>query len=322
MPTRPALRRVAGSLLVAGLAACATGTDPSQPDGSIGETVEALQPASKEARDQADRADPLSRANFWAREHQKMPGDLDTTLRFAESLRAIQSHERAGQVAAEATVLHPDSADLYLLLGRALAAHGKAESAVRALIEAVRLDPGRADANAALGLAMDRIGQHRTAQEAYRAALEIEPERVATRSNLGLSLTLSGDLDAAESVLTEAAAMPGASVQVRQNLALVYGLQGRFDAMAEISHDAPEHLVSANAALLRRMLGLPGEGPLDPAEMAARAGTHPPGEIPAAAPTTQIQSTPLDGAPAGETPPPARAADARPALRGGQPSGG
>ncbi|MEL6258223.1 MAG: tetratricopeptide repeat protein [Pseudomonadota bacterium] len=236
----------------------ATAGCASQPDTSqiAFEETDGLLPASDEERAIADRSDPLTRASFWAEEHAKAPTDVETTVRYANALRAINSHERAAEVVTQTIALHPRNADLAMILGRSYLSLDNIGSAIRAFEQAVVTAPNEAAPYAGLGLALDRSGQHEAAQRVYREALARDPDRVSTLSNYGLSLALSGDLSAAESALREAAEHPDADVKVRQNLALVLGLQGRFDEMRALSErDAPADLVERNMAALRAMLG-------------------------------------------------------------------
>lgn len=235
------------------LAGCAT-TDETA-DMATQTSAPPAQMAPAEAREAANRAPPLERANFWAREHSKDPTDLDTALRFGEALFRLGSHDRVIEIARQTGVIHPDSAQIRVLLGRALAAENRHEEARAAFQAALELSPDNADALAALGLVHDRLGEHRAAQTAYRQALDIDPDRMATRSNLGLSLALTGELAAAEAELRAAMALPGAGSQVQQNLALVLGLQGRFDEMREISAGAPDEVIEQNIEALKALRG-------------------------------------------------------------------
>ena len=252
---RVALPLAATSLAL--LAGCAS-------NGTAGETAPvasaepvnpAFVPASAEERIRAERMPPLERANFWAREYNKTPNDLETALHFGEALRAIGSEQRAVEVMTEIEVDYPGAGEPKLLRGRALSALNKVQEARRAFMAAATLMPGNADALAALGLANDRLGDHISAQTAYRQALELAPSRPSTLSNLGLSLTLTGDIEEAEQVLREATVLDPENTHIRQNLALVLGLQGRYDEMIEAAGDAPEAVVRSNADLLRRLRG-------------------------------------------------------------------
>ncbi|MEO1475580.1 MAG: hypothetical protein AAFS13_04290 [Pseudomonadota bacterium] len=245
-------------IAAASLAACAT-TDESYSDDvqeAIDVARDATLPASEEERAAAARTDPLTRANFWSREYEKTPGDLDTALSFVTALREIGSHDRAVDIASRTAVLYPESDALITLLGRALLSQGRPEDAVEILLKSRSINDLNPDTHASLGLAFDRLERHVNAQKSYRRALQLDPERIATQSNLAMSLALSGDLGGAEILLADALASTGGEdMRIRENLALVYGLQGRFDAMREITeNNAPVEIIAANEALLRSMV--------------------------------------------------------------------
>lgn len=248
-------------------------------------TPEALKPASAEERAAANRADPLTRANFWAKENLKDGEDLTVSLEFARALREIGSHERALDVLSRALIVHPDSPDALMLAGRIQMANGDIQSAGRAFHRATEVAPNRAETWAALGTTFDREGQHRLAQTAYQKALELEPFRTTTLTNYGLSLVLSGDLPGAEAKLRLAAANADAGARVTENLALVLGLQGRFDDMKAISGQAaPDQVVDQNADLLRGLIR-PARSWESLSETPAPIRVA---EMPATAPTTQL----------------------------------
>lgn len=238
------------------LAGCAsTGDKQAVTESEIEQAMaETLEPATEAEIEAAERADPLARANFWAKEFRKDPTKLDVTLQFLEALRAIGSQERAIEVAAKTMPLHPKSAELKIVMARALMSEGRANEAADAYYQATTLAPGNAAAFAGLGLALDYVERHADAQAAYTTALEIDPQRTSTLSNYGLSLALSGNLDKAETRLREAASMPDANARVRQNLALILGLQGKFEAAREIDPHAPKRKVEENMQALKDML--------------------------------------------------------------------
>ena len=245
------------ALLAVSLAALAPAC-ASKPDAEAelaAAMAEATKPASQEERDAANRADPLTRANFWSKEYQKDATNLPTALEFAEALRGIGSDERAVEVLSEILVIYPKEPDLLMALGRALAGQNNALGAARAFEQAAQIQPARAEAWAALGTALDRLERHKDAQECYRKALAIEPARTSTLANYGLSLALSGNLDGAETQLRQAADQPDANVQVTENLALILGLQGKYDEMLSISQrHAPEDVARRNADILKEMV--------------------------------------------------------------------
>lgn len=247
------------ALLAFALAASTTGCATSAPSGPEAEALraaqEASQPASAEERAAANRADPLTRANFWAKENLKDPEDLHTGLEFARALREIGSHDRAIDVLSRTLIVHPQSVDALMLYGRITMAKGDVASAGRAFHRATELAPTRAETWAALGTTFDQQSQHKLAQTCYEKALELEPLRTTTLTNYGLSLMLTGDLAGAEARLRLASANPDAGARVTENLALVLGLQGRFDEMKAVSETAaPTEIVQQNAALLRDLI--------------------------------------------------------------------
>lgn len=241
-------------LSVSLLAGCAS--SPSAEEAALETAMaEELAPATPEEIEAAERADPLTRANFWAAEFRKDPSNLDVTIKFTAALREIGSHDRAIEVVSKTLPVHPESAELHLIMGRALMSSGRPGEAVEAYSRAASLEPDNASAHAGLGLALDQLERHRDAQTAYARALQLEPDRVSTLTNYGLSLALAGNLQAAEERLRYAASLPGGSdARVRQNLALILGLQGDFAAAREADPHAPQRTVDANIDALRAML--------------------------------------------------------------------
>ncbi len=215
----------------------------------------ALRPASAAEIEAAERADPLTRANFWSREYNKNPENVPVAISFARALREMGSHARAAEIVEKALLLQPEDPALMMLMGRIQMSAGDFEGARQSFTRVTEAEPGRAEAWGALGTAFDKLDWHSRAQAAYQKALEIDPDRTTTLTNYGLSLVLTGELRAAETKLRLAAGQPDASPQVRENLALVLGLQGRFDEMRAISSAyAPDRVVNENVALIRSLI--------------------------------------------------------------------
>lgn len=247
--------------LLALLTSAACATTEAEPQVSAEEqaykdAIElALKPATPEQIAQAERSDPITRANFWASEYQKDPANAEVTVSFMRALRAIGSHERIAEIASAAIPVHPTEHELLLELGRSFMAQERFTDAAQAFARSADISPPTDAAPlAALGLAFDRLEDHTRAQEAYELALEREPNRVSTLSNYGLSLALTGQIAAAETALRRAVEAPGADGRVRQNLALILGLQGRFDEMVSVDPNAPIRTVEANQTALREMM--------------------------------------------------------------------
>ncbi|MDJ0922144.1 MAG: hypothetical protein QNI84_13540 [Henriciella sp.] len=247
-------------LVLAGLAGCASTSTASadDPEAAYKAAIEAASaPATPEEIAQAERSDPLTKANFWAEEYRKDSANLETIVPLMRALRGIGSHDRAIEIAMTSLPIHPQSHEIFLELGRSLTAKGEHKQAVVAFARSADFSPETdATALAALGVAFDRTGEHDKAQRAYAFALDREPERTSTLANFGLSLALTGDLEAAEEQLRKAASMDDADSRVRQNLVLILGLQGRFDEVAEIDPYAPKGTMESNRMALERMLGV------------------------------------------------------------------
>lgn len=241
--------------IAASTAACASAPKADPNAAALRAMEEAMKPASAEERAAANRADPLTKANFWGKENTKDPEDLGTALEFARALREINSHDRAIDVLSRTLIVHPRSPDVLMLLGRIQMSKGDYNGAGLAFHRAVEVAPEKAETWAALGTAYDQLERHNLAQAAYLKALEIEPARTTTLTNFGLSLVLTGDLAGAEQKLRLAAANPDAGARVTENLALVLGLQGKFDEMKALSGaSAPSQIVEKNITLLQGLI--------------------------------------------------------------------
>lgn len=280
--------------LAASTAACASSGKNDPNFAAMKAMEEAMKPASAEERAAANRADPLTRANFWGKENAKDPEDLVTALEFARALREIGSQDRAVDVLSRTLIVHPKSADVLMLLGRIQMSKGDTDSinaAGMAFYRAAEAEPGRAETWAALGTAYDRLERHNLAQASYAKALEIEPSRTTTLTNYGLSLLLTGDLAGAEQKLRLAAANVDAGSRVTENLALVLGLQGRFEEMKKVSGAAaPSQIVEQNVALLQGLIK-PARSWDALAEPARLTDASPSIDPPAAAPAARIEDS-------------------------------
>ena len=143
-------------------AACAT-TDAepqvSAEEQAYKDAIElALKPATPEEIAQAERSDPITRANFWAAEYQKDPANAEVTVRFMNALRKIGSHERVAEIASAAIPIHPTEHELLLELGRSFMAQERFADAAQAVARSADLSPPTDAAPlAALGLAFDRL---------------------------------------------------------------------------------------------------------------------------------------------------------------------
>lgn len=291
--SRSNVTKISVSLVALGLLmSCATA--PATPE--TGQEAQTFAKPTPEEIATAERADPLTRANFWNTQYNLHPTDLEISLAFSRALREIGSHDRAVEVASLTAVSFPREFDVHMEVGKAQAGHKDLPAAIRAYVTASNLRPDDAAPFAAIGAIYDQEGQHEIAQDAYVEALARDPLRPATLSNYGLSLALTGELDEAEAKLREATALPDASPKVRQNLALVLGLQGKFDEAREVAAiDAPRGVAERNADFLAEMIGADPRFRDQAASRPAEAALQPErgSETPLAAPSEPVASTSL-----------------------------
>lgn len=184
-------------------------------------------PAGAEQRAAYDRADPLARSVFWAREAQINPSDPIAGVRLAQALRELGRHERAAEAAQGVLMVQPGNVEAMLEVGRAHIARGQAFYGVEALERARDAAPTDWRPLSLLGVAYQQVRRSADAQAAWTAALALSPENPNVLSNMAMALVAGGDAAGAEPLLRRAAAQPGATLQMRQNLALVLGLNGK-----------------------------------------------------------------------------------------------
>ncbi|NIA67091.1 tetratricopeptide repeat protein [Pelagibius litoralis] len=220
------LRRIAGALVLGGLAAGCAGT-------SQGPTAYA--PADF-GKDDASRAERLVRycdrlagegklitaLGLCARAHELNPEDADTMMRIAGLLQAMDRDDAAAQTYTALLARHPGHHEALYSLGKVYMESGEAMMAAVQFNRAVEKKPEDPRPYNALGIIRDQAGEHQAAQALYRSALERDPYYLSARNNLGLSLALNGNRDEAIDVLAEAAVEPGADETVLHNLEAAY----------------------------------------------------------------------------------------------------
>lgn len=191
-------------------------------------------PATAQQRAAYDRADPLARSVFWAREAEINPADPIAGVRLAQALREMGRHERAAEAAQGVLMVQPGNVEAMLELGRVHIARGQAFYGIEALERARDAAPTDWRPLSLLGVAYQQVRRGADAQDAWAQALRLSPENATVLSNMAMARVADGDAAGAEPLLRRAAAQPGATLQMRQNLALVLGLNGRRDEAEQI----------------------------------------------------------------------------------------
>jgi Flp pilus assembly protein TadD len=208
--------------------------------------------ATAEARAIAERAEPVVRAAFWAREVQIDPRDVDAGVRFAAALRAVGQYSEAALQAERVAMIDPANLDALLEIARAHIAGKQGFLAIAPAQKAQALNARDWRAPSLLGVALEQVGRDTEALAAYQTALTLAPNNASVLSNLGLFYLNAGDKAAAETWLRRAATAPGSTVQIRQNLAYALGLSGKFaEAEALMRRDLPPDQVAGNLAYLK-----------------------------------------------------------------------
>jgi len=228
---------------------------------SAGAQAAAPQPASAQARIEAQRLPILARAAFWAREVEVAPRDPVAGANLANALRALGRIEEAQAAADQVLIVHPNDLEALLEAVRARLAQNQGFYAIDLAQRAQRIDPADWRATGLLAIAFEQSQREVEALAAHRAAVAMAPEAAAPLANLAMYQAGRGDLPGAETLLRQAVLLPGAGVQVRLNLALVLGLQGRLEEAETLTRrDLPPEMANNNIAWLREALATPQAG--------------------------------------------------------------
>ncbi|NNM73660.1 tetratricopeptide repeat protein [Enterovirga aerilata] len=186
------------------------------------------------------------------------PGDAETAVAYAGTLRKLGQHAQAVAVLQQAAIRNPRTLSVLAAYGKALAEAGRLKEAQEVLAKAHL--PERPDWRilSVQGTVADQLGDFVGAQRYYEAALRIVPGEPSVLTNQGLSYALAKRLPEGEVILRQAALHPRADGRVRQNLALVLGLQGKFgEAEAVLRQDMPPQEATQTLASIKRMVAQP-----------------------------------------------------------------
>ena len=145
-------------------------------------------PASAEQRAAYERADPLARSVFWAREADLNPADPVAGVRLAEALREMGRHDQAVEAAQNVLMVQPGNVEAMLEVGRAHIARGQAFYGVAALEQARDAAPNDWRPLSLLGVAYQQVRRPADAQSAWAAALALSPENPNVLSNMAMAM--------------------------------------------------------------------------------------------------------------------------------------
>ncbi len=212
--------------------------------------------ASAAQRAEAQRADPLARAAFWANEFDQDGRDVEAAVGLSQALRALGRFDEAADAIGRVLISAPDDYAALMESARANIARGQGFYAIEPARKAAALQPRDWRPQSLLGVAYEQAKRDDESLAAHRQAIALAPGEAVPLANLAMHMASSGDLAGAEATLRKAAALPTATIQVRQNLALVVGLQGRLDEAERLARqDLPPESVDNNLAWLRAATG-------------------------------------------------------------------
>jgi len=208
-------------------------------------------PATAAERAAYDRADPLARSVFWAREQEINPADPVAGVKLAQALRELGQYDQAAATAQQVLVAQPANIEAMLEVGKAHIARGQGFYGIAPLEQARALAPADWRPLSLLGVAYQQVRRVDDARAIWAEALRLSPDNPEVLTNAAVALTSEGNAAAAETLLRRAVAQPGATLKMRQNLALVLGLQGKTaEAEQLIRRDLPPEMADRNVRWL------------------------------------------------------------------------
>ena len=237
---------------VIALSAAAPAKTAASPASATAPTPEPPRKATAIERAAADRAQPLARAAFWAREVGVDPTDAVAGVHLASAMRAMGQYTEAAQAAQQVLVVDPKNIDALMESARDYIAEGQGFYAIDPAKQVIALAPRDWRPLSLLGIAYSQVRRDDDAQAAWRAALALSPDNPAVLANMAMTLAVKGDAAQAEVLLSRAVAQPTAGLKERQDLTLVLGLQGKLDEAEKLlRQDLPPAQADANLAYLQ-----------------------------------------------------------------------
>jgi Flp pilus assembly protein TadD len=117
------------------------------------------------------------------------------------------------------------------LFEEAVALHdkGRTDGSIEKLIAATVIQPNFAEAYNLLGVCYDEKGQYRAAQDEYKKALKVEPNNARFLNNIGYSYYLSSDYGNAIKWYNKGLKITPNDRRMHNNIGLAYGRKGDYD---------------------------------------------------------------------------------------------
>lgn len=210
--------------LVLPLAACQTTAEQAAKQDRSDKIGAVLEHAADEASSAGNTEESLS---LLERSYKRDSGNLTLATKYARALRMADRLTRAALVLAP-FVKDGDEANAaahieYASAMAAMGTYGEAEARAR---QATVMEPENAQAYHILGIALDAMGRNEEAEAAFRKGLEFwQGNPGPILNNLGLNLATQGFIDEAIDTLRKAAALSPDRQEIERNLRIVSALQ-------------------------------------------------------------------------------------------------
>jgi len=200
------------------------------------------------------RSDAEKAAEYWGKEHAKLPRDGKAALNYARSLKALDRKAEALATLQSSYLYNAQDREYLSEFGRLALDQGHAPMAQQLLERAD--DPAKPDwrIQSARGVALAQQGQYKAAIPFLERARALAPNQPSVINNLALVYTMDGQATQAEPMLRQANASPSVDPRVRQNLAMVLELQGKKEEATRVAmgDDQPLPPAAAPASIAAR----------------------------------------------------------------------
>ena len=157
------------------------------------------------------------------------PGHSDALLLEGKSLANIGRFSQADGVLRRYTLLHPESADAFFMLGFVLHREDKPADSLRAYTQAAALNTPKAEDLRIVGLDYVLLDDYPDAIRWLKKATEFDPQNEQAWYSLGRCYYTQSRFEEAESALTQALRLNAKDAKAVTNLALVYEMENKIE---------------------------------------------------------------------------------------------
>ncbi len=160
--------------------------------------------------------------------------ELKDLINFSNKAFQENNFQKAIELLKKATVLKPNSYEIYHRLGLASSALGSFKEAINYFEKSVLINPNSSSSFCNLGNLYAEIGNKDLALKNYFIALEIDPKNFKANYNLGSYYFKIDDLDNAEKYLNVAVSITPNHIYPYNSLFLLYDRSNNYKKLGEI----------------------------------------------------------------------------------------